>query len=263
MWKRVVISLLIFMTMVSYTTVKIHKINAMTYADQDLKTIMETTTASVNDILLQNSAVSTADEGSVQDVTSAAKQEADVNKPAADSGTESENADTPGTDSTEPSPVDAVAPKESGSDVASEMPQMISKREDDLIARGDAVRITYASICNDYQLRMTSLENASEKALDDLVENAKAEYFMADANERHTLEFKGRMAAKYFELAKNLEEMVDQAVVVALGDFRKALEANGFDTQVVDDMATTYEQTKTIKRNEILSEIMLKTQDTM
>ncbi|MBS7525876.1 hypothetical protein KHM83_04195 [Fusibacter paucivorans] len=263
MWKRVMVSLLIFVAMISYTTIKIHKINALTYADQDLKTIMETTTASVNDILLQNSEEPAIDKVA-NPLKSSASSPVDASDELSMAGSDPvENAESADIHTTEPAPQETVTPQDDTAHVASEMPQTISKREDALTARGDAVRMTYDAICSDYRLRMTSLENASEKALDDLVENAKTEYLMAEESERHTLEFKGRMAAKYFELAKNLEEMVDQAVVAALGDFRKSLESNGFETQVVDDMATTYEKTKTIKRNEILSEIMLKTQDTM
>jgi hypothetical protein len=256
MWKRLVVSLLVFVAMISFTTVKIHNINTLTYADQDLKAIMDSTTASVNDILLQRPDEFTeADDDSADNLSAEADAVALTSAEAPETGSET----MPGTDAK----AENTVPRSDIKTKDSDLPQMVSKEEEDISARGDVVTMTYNTLCSDYALRMTSLEAASEKALDDLVENAKAEYLMTDAKERQSLEFKGRMAAKYFELAKNLEEMVDHAVDVALDEFKASLETYGYDTQVVDEMASKYEQTKTIRRNEILSEIMSKAQDTL
>jgi len=129
------------------------------------------------------------------------------------------------------------------------------------VTRNEPIILSYEEICESYYLQMENLKQMSELALDDLIENAKVEYTNTPVEVRQTLEYKSRMAAKYFELVGALEEMVDRAVADTLSDMRDKLLSYDYDVSIVEKMGTEYQATKAIRKNEILSEILTKTQE--
>jgi hypothetical protein len=243
--------------MLGFTTFKNNKISENAYADAKVQAIFESANEEVSDILSSNS---------IQDsdlivAKSKLASERSTETPEVRSGETETRAVT----------VDVIEEKDSSSSseqdeaplINAPLPETTAITVASEVVRKEPVILSYDEICESYYHQMEHLEEMSEAALADLIENAKLEYVNTPEDIRQTLEYKSRMATKYFELVSALEEMVDRAVDNTLNDMKNKLLSYDYDVTIVEKMGNEYQATKSTRKNEILSEILTKTQESM
>lgn len=99
-----------------------------------------------------------------------------------------------------------------------------------------------ASVVSKYTSKLSSLQSKYEGKLSSLVSKAKSEY---EANKDNPDFSVTELYNKYESLGRSLESQADSEVESVLSQLEGELSSNGYDTSVVNDLRSQYEQAKT------------------
>ncbi len=123
---------------------------------------------------------------------------------------------------------------------------------------GEKNKQTYNEIVSSYYDQLNEIQKMSQESVEEMLEMARQEYFFADEETRTTLEFKREMVMKYYNLANQMEMLVDNTVDETLLKLQKELESGGYTSSVVDQFKTEYEHQKEATMKNIMEHVFTK-----
>ncbi|WP_028783795.1 hypothetical protein [Thalassobacillus devorans] len=113
--------------------------------------------------------------------------------------------------------------------------------------------VTVENIKNDFQPKLNKLEKQVNVRIDQLIENAIAEY-QEQVESGEPVSFV-QLYQKYTRAAEALEEKTDEAFQEIYSDYQSELKTNGFSPTEAEDLKRQYEETKESIRTNLLREV--------
>jgi len=126
---------------------------------------------------------------------------------------------------------------------------------------GEKVPKSYDELVDIYYTQLESIQDTSQESVAEMVEMAKNEFIQADDDIKYTLAYKRELIIKYYDLANQMEAMVDDTVNSVLIKFQHELETYGYTTSIVEQFRTEYEHQKDAKMKEIMETTFIKIND--
>lgn len=123
------------------------------------------------------------------------------------------------------------------------------KEDTEEAKKDDDKKPDYDSIVSKHKSELSSLQSKYEGELSSLLSQAKREY---EANKDNPDFSVTEFYKKYEGLGRNLEGQADSEVESVLSVLGEELKSNGYDTSIVDDLRSQYEEAKEDKEDSIL-----------
>ena len=251
MWKRLLISGVVVMVIISYTNFKNDFISASNVNSSEVTSIIENVNVEVESVLAFENIQADADQNSLSDENYESSSEDALSNQNLIDGSETDFISNSNSNNQN----DSFDKSGQTSAIVIAAPSRSATRQNEVAFDTDAA---YDDICAKYVDKMASLEEIAQNALDELMESAKMEYLLADEETRGKLDFRGVLVSKYYVLANDLEDLLDDAVSENLENLESELLANSFDTGIIKVLNDTYQEEKKERREEIMSDILAK-----
>ncbi|MGM0651947.1 MAG: hypothetical protein ACQES4_04100 [Bacillota bacterium] len=107
-------------------------------------------------------------------------------------------------------------------------------------------------IIDNYEPAFEALEEKASMRLDLLFQEALAEY--RDGKGKGTVD-RFMLTNKYIQAGRMLEENVDETFYDLLEEMENELNRKGYPTEILEEIETTYEQAKDLKKRELMNRL--------